>query len=108
MRLLQESGLPGGQQIGAEGLPAAHLGWGLGTGQDLQDELGLELGGEAAAFLHAGASPFGPPGSLCTCPIRGAHYTFPPRGAQRLSASQRSAQGSTRCNKRRWLMGPDP
>src|SRR5512135_2021677 len=75
MRLLQESGLPGGQQIGAEGMPAAHLGWGLGPGQDLQDDLGLELGREATSFLHAGASPFGPPGSLCTCPIRGAHYS---------------------------------
>src|SRR5512135_2833747 len=75
MRLLQESGLPGGQQIGAEDMPAAHLGWGLGPGQDLQDDLGLELGREATSFLHAGASPFGPPGSLCTCPIRGAHYT---------------------------------
>jgi len=72
---LQDGGLPGGQQVGAEGMPTADLGWGLGAGQDLQDDLGLELGREAAAFLHAGASPFGPPGSLCTCPIRGAHFT---------------------------------
>src|SRR3982750_4125525 len=72
---LEDGGLPGGQQVGAEGMPAADLGRGLGAGQDLQDDLGLELGREAAAFLHAGASPFGPPGSLCTCPIQRAHYS---------------------------------
>src|SRR5512135_287207 len=71
---LQEGRLPGGQEVGAEGVPAARLGRRLDSGQDLQDDLGLELGRESAASLHTDASPFGPPGSLYTCPIRGAHY----------------------------------
>src|SRR5512143_2634741 len=63
---LQEGRLPGGQEVGAEGVPPARLGRRLDSGQDLQDDLGLELGRESAASLHSDASPFGPPGSLLT------------------------------------------
>jgi len=45
VRLLQEGRLPGGQQVGAGGLRAARRGRGLNPGQDLRDDLGLELGG---------------------------------------------------------------
>lgn len=72
--LLDDGGLPGAQQIGAESMLAANLRWGLNARQDFQDNLSLELRGESAAFLHSSASPFGPQRSLCTGPIFGAHY----------------------------------
>ncbi len=46
---VEEGGLPQGQEGGTELVLAAHLRWGGVTGEEVEDHLRLELGGERAA-----------------------------------------------------------
>jgi hypothetical protein len=72
----------------------------VGDGGQSANELGLELGRESASFLHADASPCGPSGSLCTCPIRGAHYTpLPPTPTHRITSDILSPTNNYTCHK---------
>ncbi len=74
---LQEGAFQEVSRWGAEAMLAACLGRARDAGQDLGDILSLELGNELAAFLQQGASPSGLVLSLCTCPVSGAHYSWP-------------------------------
>jgi glycosyltransferase involved in cell wall biosynthesis len=63
---LEEVGLPEREQVGAQGVLAARLGRELPAGQDVEHDLGLELGSEPPSLPHRGVPPIEPVRSLCT------------------------------------------